>query len=69
MGYILATPQPQSLATGPFPEGLRFLNANTVEQLFIFPQDMLVNQPLEVNKLNNQVLVHYFEEEWSKYLD
>ncbi|WP_127128931.1 polyamine aminopropyltransferase [Pseudoflavitalea rhizosphaerae] len=68
-GYVLATPQPVLAAASAFPDGLRFLNANTVEQLFIFPQDMLVQQPLEVNKLNNQALVHYFEEEWSKYTD
>lgn len=68
-GYILASPQPPASRIHPFPQGLRFLNEQTVDQLFIFPQDMLVHQPLEVNKLNNQVLVHYFEEEWSKYLD
>ena len=68
-GYILALPKPPVAQFNTFPQGLRYLNAHTAEQLFVFPEDMLAHQPLEVNKLNNQVLVHYFEEEWSKYLD
>ena len=68
-GYILATPQEHAEQFNAFPAGLRFLNEHTFNQLFVFPEDMLAHQPLEANKLNNQVLVHYFEEEWSKYLD
>jgi spermidine synthase len=33
--------------------------------LFHFPPDM-VRVPAEVNRLNNQVLVQYFETEWRR---
>ena len=51
------------------PANLRFLNNETMQQMFVFPEDMKVKQPLQVNKLNNQALVGYFEAEWDRYLD
>jgi spermidine synthase len=62
-GFVLA-------ALGPYeppldlPEGLRFLSARNLSSLFEFPLDM---QPVEAepNRLNNQVLVRYYEREWS----
>ncbi|MBU6153348.1 MAG: polyamine aminopropyltransferase [Bdellovibrionales bacterium] len=50
-----------------FPAGLRFVNADTVKNLLYFPDDMIARIP-DVNKLNNQVLVRYFEHEWSEYI-
>jgi spermidine synthase len=50
----------------PLPEGLRFLAEDTLEGLTQFPPDMSP-LPAEVNKLNNQVLVHYYEEEWRRW--
>lgn len=50
----------------PLPEGLRFLAEDTLEGLTRFPPDM-GPLPAEVNKLNNQVLVHYYEEEWRRW--
>jgi spermidine synthase len=46
------------------PDGLRFLSAQNVPQLFHFPNDMLA-VPAEANRLNDQVLVRYYEKEWS----
>lgn len=45
------------------PHGLRFLSANNVGELFVFPVDM---QPVPTppNRLNDQVLVRYYEDEW-----
>jgi spermidine synthase len=34
--------------------------------LFHFPKDM-DQVPAEVNRLNNQVLVHYYEEEYRRW--
>ncbi len=47
------------------PEGLKFLTARTLPQLFEFPSDM---SPVEVepNRLNDQILVRYYEQEWSQ---
>jgi spermidine synthase len=35
--------------------------------MFEFPNDM-ATLPTEPNRLNNQILVRYFEEEWAHYL-
>ena len=47
------------------PEKTRFLTPEIVPDLFRFPADM-ARVPAEVNRLNNQVLVRYFEQEWRK---
>lgn len=45
------------------PAGLKFLTVGGVPQMFDFPNDM---RPVEaeVNRLNDQVLVRYYEKEW-----
>lgn len=68
-GYILAFPQSGHNWFSSFPAPLQYLNAATLQQMFVFPEDMKAHQPLEINKLNNQALVNYFEEEWGKYLE
>jgi spermidine synthase len=45
------------------PPGLRFLSTTNVGELFIFPVDMQP-VPAEPNRLNDQVLVRYYEQEW-----
>ena len=50
----------------PLPEGLSFLDEPTLEGLTQFSPDM-GPLPAEVNRLNNQVLVHYYEEEWRRW--
>ncbi len=47
------------------PEGLRFLTVRTLPPLFDFPGDM-ARVDAEVNRLNDQVLVRYHEQEWSQ---
>lgn len=65
-GFIIAGKNdyqaPQSLI-----EDLKFLTMDTLRNMFVFPTDMS-RIKTEVNRLNNQVLVRYFEEEWGKYL-
>ncbi len=65
-GYMMALKNRSYIVPDSFRKDLRFLNEETVKQLFIFPKDMQ-KVPAEINKLNNQVLVHYFEEEWANY--
>jgi spermidine synthase len=48
------------------PDGLRFLTAQTLEPLFEFPTDMRP-VPVEVNRLHNQALVRYYEQEWRAF--
>ena len=47
-------------------KGLKFINTDVLSNMFIFPPDMS-RVKTEVNKLNNQILVRYFEDEWSQY--
>lgn len=65
-GFILAAHQPLSRAPR-LPEGLRYLTAENVGALFDFPPDM-ARVETEVNRLNNQALVRYFEAEWARYV-
>ncbi len=48
-----------------YPAGLRFLTAEATPALFAFPPDMAV-VPVEVNRLDNQILVHYYGAEWQR---
>jgi spermidine synthase len=45
------------------PEGLRFLDQNSLAGLFHFPADM-ARVPVEPNRLNDQTLVRYYDKEW-----
>jgi len=67
-GYIMAMHQKPEVMFTQLPGNLKFLNPSVLQQMFIFPEDMKTKLPIEANRLNNQVLVHYFEEEWEKYL-
>ncbi|WP_080056951.1 polyamine aminopropyltransferase [Spirosoma aerolatum] len=65
-GYVLALRNQHWRVGGALPAGLRFVNAQTIRDMLYFPPDMAAI-PTEVNKLNNQVLVQSFEEEWAPY--
>ncbi|MNK64279.1 Spermidine synthase [compost metagenome] len=65
-GFVLASKQPFKVADDFLP-GLKFVTRETADQMFQFPPDMQ-RVATDVNKLNNQILVRYFEEEWSAYL-
>lgn len=65
-GYVLASKTSSLAPVHPLPDGLRFLTDDTMPTLFQFPKDM-DRVPAEVNRLNNQVLVHYYEEEWRRW--
>ena len=65
-GFIWGGAKPYAKPTA-LPEGLKFLSLATVDELFHFPPDM-ERVRTDVNKLNNQALVRYFEDEWSHYV-
>jgi spermidine synthase len=62
-GFIIASKAPLP-ARARLPENLRFLTEAGLPLLFQFPPDM-TPVPVEINRLNHQVLVRYFDEEWS----
>jgi spermidine synthase len=61
-GFILASNRSYVPPTQ-FPAGLKFITAETTRGLFQFPPDM-AQVDAEVNRLNNQILVQYYESEW-----
>ena len=46
--------------------GLRFLDEQAMAALFVLPEDLQA-VPVEVNRLDNQALVRYYESEWKRY--
>jgi spermidine synthase len=44
----------------------RFLDVPTLGAMFVFSRDMAA-VPVEINRLDNQMLVRYYEEEWGKW--
>lgn len=64
-GYVIATKRPFRLPVS-FSKDLRFITSDAVNAMMEFPKDMGPMET-EVNRLNNQVLVRYFEEDWSHY--
>ena len=65
-GFALGALRPFEAPEAPRLAGLRSLDAATLRSLFVMGPDMA---PLEaeVNRLNNQALVHYYEEEWRRW--
>jgi spermidine synthase len=63
-GFVIASKRPYE-PPDRYLEGLRFLTAETAPGLFRFPKDMLAVDT-EVNRLNSQVLVQYYESEWRR---
>ena len=61
-GFVLAGQMPYDPPLT-VPQGLRFLTSTNLRGLFEFPRDM---QPVAVepNRLNDQVLVRYYEADW-----
>lgn len=64
-GYVIASKK-GFLMPEHFMEGLRFITPESARQMTVFPPDM-AQVETEVNRLNNQVLVRYFEDEWAGY--
>jgi len=46
--------------------GLRFLDDQSMAALFVLPSDLKPVE-VEVNRLDNQALVRYYESEWKRY--
>jgi spermidine synthase len=65
-GYVLAKTSafspPQHLDI----QDLRYLDDATLRSLFVFGKDMQ-RLPVAANRLNNQLLVHYYEEDWGRW--
>ena len=67
-GFALARLQPFDEPQQPRPGvEMRFLNSDTFASLFEFPSDTSKpDEELEINRLDNQALVRYYETEWRR---
>ena len=68
-GYALAKQTPFDIpADPPANIELKFLNHESFASMFEFPTDMkLPDGEIEVNRLDNQALVRYYETEWRRF--
>ena len=64
-GFALASSSPFEIPTKP-PDGLRFLDEQTLAAMFRLSKD-IEPVPVEINRLDNQALVRYYEGEWRKF--
>lgn len=64
-GFVLAAAECPTFRR-PLPDGLTYLTDAFLPHLFVFPPDM-GRVPVEVNRLNNQSLVRYFDSEWDSF--
>lgn len=68
-GFALATPSPREedlRLSSELNAPLRYLNQQVLDELFVLPNDI---RPVEtdVNRLNDQTLVRYYNREWSRW--
>ena len=64
-GFVMASHHP-FMPADHYPNGLRFVTPETTAQMLLFPVDMNALNT-GINRLDNQVLVRYFDEEWAEY--
>jgi spermidine synthase len=64
-GFALARMQPFA-APAHVAVPVRYLDDATLGAMFVFARDM-GSVPVEVNRLDNQMLVRYYEEEWRRW--
>ena len=65
-GYVIASLKPYELPQH-YPEGLRYISYETTKEMFYFPADM-AKVRTKIQRLDDQALVHYFDQEWGEYL-
>ncbi len=62
-GFVLAGADQHFPVPTKFAVPTRYLNGQTAAEMFRFPPDM-ARRNVAANYLNNQILVHYFEQDW-----
>lgn len=66
-GFVLAVPAARGVdvaSLAPRVDGLRFLTAEVMKSLFVMPPDRPSPEKVEINRLSDQSLVRYHEEDW-----
>ena len=63
-GYVIASREPYAPPER-YELEMRYLTSDIHPAMFVFPKDM-ARVPAEVNRLDNQILVQYFDAEWKR---
>ncbi|HXN15609.1 MAG TPA: polyamine aminopropyltransferase, partial [Usitatibacter sp.] len=61
-GFVIATKSAYRIPST-LPQGMRFLSKEQLSTMFVFSPDM-AQVPVEENRLDNQILVQYYEQGW-----
>lgn len=64
-GFIIASKQNQLKIKRPLPSDIKYIDSSIFQTMLHFPKDISYRKT-EINNLQNQILVSYFEEEWRK---
>jgi spermidine synthase len=67
-GFVLMSQRPIHLDEWSLDVGTRYLSEENFASAFVFPGDM-ARVPTRVNHLDSQVLLRYYERDWSKYFE
>jgi spermidine synthase len=65
-GFVMGSLSPYEMPDH-YIDGLKFLNPETATLMFSFPPDMSKVQT-KIQRLDDQALVRYFDQEWGDYL-
>jgi spermidine synthase len=65
-GFVIASHKPY-VSPEHYPNGLKYVSVETAGEMFHFPADMAYVDT-KIQRLDDQVLIHYFDDEWSQYL-
>jgi len=66
-GFVIASPELQFEPPTGYRLPMRYLNADTTQEMFVFPPDMQ-RLPMEPNRLDTQSLVREFERDWRQVI-
>lgn len=66
-GFVLAGKHAGFVPPKAYALPMKYLNADTTHEMFTFPPDMQ-RLAVEPNRLNNQSLVRYFEQDWEQVI-
>ncbi|UTH75969.1 polyamine aminopropyltransferase [Chromobacterium sp. IIBBL 290-4] len=66
-GFIIAAKRAGFTPPERYTVPLRYLDKESTREMFVFPPDMR-RWDVKPNELNNQQLVHYFDQDWSQVL-
>ena len=66
-GFVLASQDATFVPPERYRLPMRFLDGETTREMFRFPAD-LPRPVVEANRLNNQSLVRYFDEDWHQFI-